>query len=39
MKSKIKSVVKSNQQSPALNNNEKLSKRISTKKNWNNLNI
>ena len=39
MKSKIKSVAKSNLQSLALNINEKLSKRISTKKNWNNLNV
>jgi len=39
MKSKIKSVAKSKQQSPALNNNEKLSKRITTKKDWNNLNV
>lgn len=39
MKSKIKSVAKSNQQSRALNNNEKLSKRITTKKDWEHLNV
>jgi SpoVK/Ycf46/Vps4 family AAA+-type ATPase len=39
MKQKIKSVAKSKQQSPALHNNKKLSKRITTKKEWNDLDI
>jgi hypothetical protein len=39
MKSKIKRVAKSKQQSPALNNNEKLSRRITTKKDWKHLNV
>lgn len=39
MKSKIKSVAKSNPELFVLNNNEKLSKRITTKKDWNNLKV
>ena len=39
MKSKIKSVAKSNQQSSALNSSENLSKRITTKKDWKHLNV
>ena len=39
MKQKIKSVAKGNQQSPALPNNKKLIKLITTKKSWNDLDI
>ncbi|HEY5407156.1 MAG TPA: ATP-binding protein [Ginsengibacter sp.] len=39
MKSKIKVVSQSNQKLPALNKIEKLSKQITTKKTWKNLNV